>query len=217
MPRAFEKIQAAMEMEINTDEVGKGLGEYLRTHDTQYEKGILKDEADFKSWLTTYKTLHLTSEEKQWATEIQHLFEDSIKLSNNIVKLDKEMGTGRNSFVQMRREMDILMDDELQAHADNDLKVAEQETDKSVRTAISMIIFAGQWQGTNSLNSNAAYSNCSGTGGTFRDRNNPEILPVSPKKRYGSCQRNSVQTHGPIDELLTNFRPKGLFWNVQKG
>lgn len=43
-PRAYEKLHAALEMEINTNGIAKGLGNFLRTHQEQYEARIHKDE-----------------------------------------------------------------------------------------------------------------------------------------------------------------------------
>ncbi len=63
--QAYKKMQAAMELEINIDEIAAGLGEYLRTHQAQYEEGISKDETDFRDFLKVYEGLSLTSEEKQ--------------------------------------------------------------------------------------------------------------------------------------------------------
>ena len=38
-----------------------------------------------------------------------------------------------------------------------------------------------------------------------------EVLSVSAEERHGSCPETSVQTHGLIDELLTNSGLKGCF------
>jgi methyl-accepting chemotaxis protein len=140
-PRAYEKMQAAMEMEINVNGIAKGLGEYLRVHQAKYEDRVLKDEADFRRFLKVYEGLSLTLEEKQWALEISRLFEDSAKLCEEIIQLDKEIGAGRDEFVTIRRDMDVLLDDDIQTHAATDLKASERAVNKSIGLATTMIVF----------------------------------------------------------------------------
>jgi len=140
-PQAYEKMQAAMEMEINVNRIAKGLGKYLIAHEAKYEERVLKDEADFRGFLKVYEGLSLTSEEKQWALQMRSLFEDSAKLSQEIIKLDKEIGAGRDEFVTIQRDMGVLLDDEIQARADTDLKAADEEASKSISTATTMILF----------------------------------------------------------------------------
>ncbi len=139
-PRAYEKMQAAMEMEINVNGIAKGLGEYLRAHEVKYEERVLKDEADFRRFLKEYEGLELTSEEKQWASEIGRLFEDSAKLCEEIIQLDKEIGAGRDEFCKIRRDIAVLMDDEILVLTDKDLKAAEEAAGKSINTATTMTL-----------------------------------------------------------------------------
>ena len=138
--QAYTKMQAAMEMEINVNGIAKGLGEYLRAHLAVYEDRVLKDEGDFRRFLKVYEGLDLTLEEKQWALEISRLFEDSAKLCEEIIQLDKEIDAGRDEFVKIRRDMDVLMDDEIQVLTDADLKASEEEAKKSINVATTMIL-----------------------------------------------------------------------------
>lgn len=134
-PQAYKKMQAAMEMEINVNGIAKGLGEYLRVHQAKYEERVFKDESDFRQFLEVYEGLGLTAEEKQWALEMRRLFEDSVELSKEIIQLDKEMDAGRDEFVKIRRNMDVLMDNEIQVLTDKDLKTSEEEAKQSINTA----------------------------------------------------------------------------------
>lgn len=67
-------------------------------------------------------------------------FEDSSKLSQEIINLDKEIGAGRDEFVKARRDMDVLMDDEIKVLTDKDLKASEEEVKKSINVATTMIL-----------------------------------------------------------------------------
>ncbi len=134
-PQAYKKLEAAMEMEINVNGIAKGLGEYLRTHETRYEERVLKDEDDFERFFAVYITLDLTAEERQWAKEIGALFAESAKLSEEIMALDKNIGESRDEFVKLRRNMDALMDDEVQILTRKDLIEAERAANRSVAIA----------------------------------------------------------------------------------
>ncbi len=134
-PQAYDKMQAAMELEINVNGIAKGLGEFLRAREAKYEQRVLKDETDFRRFLKVYEGLSLTSEEKQWASEISRLFEDSAKLSEEIIGLDKEIYGGAKEFVRLRREMDAMLDDEILPLSDKYLLSADEKAGKSIDVA----------------------------------------------------------------------------------
>ncbi len=134
-PQAYEKMQAAMEMEINVDEMAAELGEYLRTHQIEHAENISKDGDDFKNFIEVYKGLALTSEEKQWVLDIRRLFEASVRLSAEIIKIDKDIGIDRDKFVQLRREMDTMLDDEIQPLSNKKHVSADENAGKSIDVA----------------------------------------------------------------------------------
>jgi methyl-accepting chemotaxis protein len=134
-PQAYKKMQAALELEININEIAAGLAEYLRVHQAQYEEGILKDETDFRRFLKVYEGLSLTSEEKQWALEISRLFEYNTGLSTEIVKIDKDIAINRYDFIQLRRKMDSMLDEEIQPLSNKYLVSADEKAAKSIAIA----------------------------------------------------------------------------------
>ena len=134
-PQAYKKMQAAMEMEINVDEMAAELWEYLRTHQIEHAEHISKDGDDFKNFIEVYKGLALTSEEKQWVLDIRRLFEASVRLSAEIIKIDKDIGIDRDNFVQLRREMDSILDDEIQPLSNKYLVSADENAGKSIDVA----------------------------------------------------------------------------------
>jgi methyl-accepting chemotaxis protein len=133
-PQAYEKIQASMEMEININGIAKGLVGYIKTHQTLYADRVQKDEGDFRRFLETYEGLSLSSQEKQWAAQIRRLFEDNVKLSDEIIDLDKNREEGLSSYLTTRRELDNVYD-EIHALNQKDLDESVQGAQKAVRTA----------------------------------------------------------------------------------
>lgn len=126
-PHAYRKLEAAMEIEINTNGIAKGLGNFLRTHRPQYEARVTKDEQDFKRYFEIYKSLPLSPQEREWAKQIGLLFNESAKLTREIIDLDRRKLKGLEKFIQIRQQLDDILDDEIQAQTHRNLEKAKGE------------------------------------------------------------------------------------------
>ena len=145
-PDAYEKLQAALEMEINTNGIAKGLGNFLRTHAPQYEERVRKDEQDFKDYLSRYQRLPLSSLEKEWAAEVSRLFGHSVTLVREIIALDKQKERGLAEFVRIRRELDTVLDEEIQVLTHKDLHEAKEAVHNTVtrtNTVNALLLLGG--------------------------------------------------------------------------
>jgi len=80
-PKAYEKMHAALEMEINVNGIAKGLGNFLRTHDLRFEERVHDDEGDFLKYLEVYTALPLSELEIQWIERVHDLFDHSVQLA----------------------------------------------------------------------------------------------------------------------------------------
>jgi len=89
-PQAYQKLHAALDMEININGIAKGLGNYLRTHKTIYEDRVHKDEQDFRHFIQLYKNLPLSLQEQQWAQQVESLFNVAVKSVKEIIVLDRK-------------------------------------------------------------------------------------------------------------------------------
>lgn len=143
-PQGAHKLHAAHEMEINTNGMALGLGNYLRTHRAEYEQRVRKDEADFTHLIAVYEGLDLSPEERGWAADVRRLFEESVALATEIIVLDDAKEQGIASFIRVRRALDALLDDEIQALAHAQLTAAKQEAASSIDftrlVAIAMLV-----------------------------------------------------------------------------
>jgi methyl-accepting chemotaxis protein len=144
-PQRYEKTRTSMEMEININGIAKGLGNYLRTRQAQYEDRVTEDESEFKQALREYEGLTLSTQERQWARQVRSVFEETAKIAGEIIKLDKEITIDETEYVKLRRDMDVLMDDEIQAQADKDLIAEEEEARASITTAniLTLVLLLG--------------------------------------------------------------------------
>ena len=120
-PQAYDKLSAALDMEINANGIAKGLGSFLRTHQPEYEDRVHKDERDLAEHLAAYRSLRLSAQEKRWAEEAEELFDETVRLAKDIIALHKKKEKGLAKFVQIRRELDVLLDDRIQVATHDDL------------------------------------------------------------------------------------------------
>ena len=143
-PQAMEKMRTAMEMEININSIAKGLAKFLMTHQSQYVERVRDDEGDFDRAFRRYKNLSLRSGEKQSAAELSVMFDGTVKLVDEIIVLHQQEEKDLREFVQIRRDLDRLLDDEIQTHARNEFDTAKESAVQIMnRTATAMVVLSG--------------------------------------------------------------------------
>ena len=143
-PQAMEKMRTAMEMEININSIAKGLAKFLMTHQSQYVERVRDDEGDFDRAFRRYKNLSLRSGEKQSAAELSVMFDGTVKLVDEIIVLHQQEEKDLREFVQIRRDLDRLLDDEIQTHARNEFDTAKESAVQIMnRTATAMVVLGG--------------------------------------------------------------------------
>ena len=140
-PEAIDKMRAAMEMEININGIAKGLAKFLMTHQSAYVERVRDDEGDFKRAFRRYKNLSLRSGEKQSAAELSVMFDGTVKLVDEIIVLHQQEEEDLREFVRIRRELDGLLDDEIQTHARNEFDTAKASAIQIMnRTATVLVV-----------------------------------------------------------------------------
>jgi PAS domain S-box-containing protein len=139
-PQALEKLRAVLEMEVHATGIAKGVGNFHRTHAASHEDRLLKDEQDFKRYSALYGRLLVSARERQWVAEIETLFGRTAELAREIVALDKAKKTGLAEFVRMRRMLDQVLDDEIQAQVQADMTGAKEHVQAAVAHTSQLIV-----------------------------------------------------------------------------
>jgi len=143
-PQGYEKLNAAMELEINVNGIAKGLGLFLRERTADSEARVEKDTQDFYRFLQQYRAVGLSREEQQWAEEIDRFFEQIVALSKTVIALEKIKMQGIKAFVKLRRELDGVLDESIQPLTEKDLLASEEKTAKAItRTSGLILIVVG--------------------------------------------------------------------------
>ena len=125
-PDGPEKVAEAKGMEANIAEVGTWLGNYLRTPREEYKQCVFDDTEDFREELNRFKNLNLTEEEQGWVVELEDLFNQTQAFSTEMIALDAAIAMNLAEFVDLRTELDAILDDEIQVLTHQDLAEAAQ-------------------------------------------------------------------------------------------
>jgi len=141
---SYEKLSAAMELEINVNGLAKALGLFLRERNPESETRFAKDTQDFYRFSQQYRALDLSEEEQRWGEEIDRLFRETVILAKAVIAMEKSKVQGLAAFVQLRRELDTLLDDNIQILAHEDLLASEKATAEAIsRTSMLIFILVG--------------------------------------------------------------------------
>jgi signal transduction histidine kinase len=139
-PEAYRKLQATMDLEINSNGIAKGLGNFLRTRQPEYKERVLTDVQDFQTSFHLYRGLPLSAQEKEWATEIERLFAQAVTLAGAIMALDIAEQEGLAEFVRVRRELGHLLHDEVQSLTHQEIVAATDAVHRTVSTTRTLIL-----------------------------------------------------------------------------
>ena len=140
VPQAYKKLEASMEMEVNNNGMTRCVGSFLRTHKDIYITNMKRDIEDFRVFLKAYHALNLTANERKWANEMGALFETNTQRAEEIVALEKKEIERVNVFMELRRNIDSLLDNEIQVLTASDLKGAETRSVNIVKAATILIV-----------------------------------------------------------------------------
>jgi len=138
--KAFRKLEAAMELEINLNGISKGLGGFLRTQEESQITRIKKDEEDFRTFLSVFRSLDLSTNERKWANEMATLFEVNMKRIEQIINLEKIEMKKLQEYNKLRLEIDSLLDNEIQVLTAEHLEIEEKRSIDSVKITGFIII-----------------------------------------------------------------------------
>lgn len=149
-----QKIDAAMEMEININGIGKHLAKYTATGQSVHLNGIRKDQKDFLEAFKIYESLALTSGEKKSTELLRNLFYHNTRLIQEIIGSYQEEQKGIKELTDLRKTFDDILDDEVQAKAQSDLLranlVGQETMQRTIRTVFALFLLsiglgAGVW------------------------------------------------------------------------
>lgn len=139
-PLAFRRLQAALEMENNASAITKGLESFILTGNPQHESRVHAAEKEFERYFRDYQYMLISSEEKQWAVDLRRLADRSLGLARQIIGLEKIRIRKLAEFVKTRRDLESLLNGQIQTRTGLGLADAKRDVLKAGNTANTTIL-----------------------------------------------------------------------------
>lgn len=132
-PQALQKLEEAANMEADIAEVGTWLGNYLQTPKQEYRKRVFDNAEDCREHLTKFRMLRLSKELRHWGAELELIFNHSMSQITKIVELNDSLQENQKRFLDLRADLDAILDDEIQVSLFQDSEAAKLEAERTVK------------------------------------------------------------------------------------
>lgn len=132
LPEGLRKAEALVQVEADLGEVGTFLGNYRRTHEGKYKALIGDNEVEFLQRLAALSRFPLTGEEQDWVRAIERIFRKVMGSTRELLAIDDTLQADTKKFIELRREMDRILDDEVQVLTLEALRLPQKEADDAV-------------------------------------------------------------------------------------
>jgi signal transduction histidine kinase len=131
--QGLQKVEVAANMEADAAEMGTWLGHYLQTHKAEYKERIFDNANDFLEHLAQFRTLHLTEETTRWAGELEAIFNRTMSQITRALELNGSLREDQKRFINLRTELDTILDEKIQVATFNDMEAAKAEARQRVK------------------------------------------------------------------------------------
>ena len=145
-PDGLEKAEAANAMEVQVAEIGTWSGMYLSDPKEEYRERVSDNVADFDRELNRFAGLDLTEEERRRAGELRTEFDRAEATVGERLALEDSRREGIGRFQELRKEIDGVLDENLQISARQDFLQTEAEVRATlwrVYVATMVLLLAG--------------------------------------------------------------------------
>jgi len=137
LPDRFRKIEQSLDLEADVAEIGIWLASYWRNRKAEYRELVWINEKECRETLGRFKNNpRLSAEERQWAGEIENIFNDTISGFREILTIEGCILEDSKKFAELRTQIDDLLDEEIQSLALKDLYAPTQEADTAMNSVV---------------------------------------------------------------------------------
>ncbi|MCH7836932.1 MAG: EAL domain-containing protein [Chloroflexi bacterium] len=128
---------AASEMEINLIGTGFAVFGYLNDRDPQYLQRIEDDGQDFAQFQQQYHKLSSGHQEQNLAADVERGYERFTALADTLISIEDEQAVKMEAFLANLDEMEVILDDNVQASLSLNDPVASQKLHASHELEVS--------------------------------------------------------------------------------
>ena len=144
---ANQKLDALTNLEAALDESQRFWGNYLQTHNPEYEERIQESWQRIETYFSKYNTLNISPQEHDGLQQLSVLLADTKSASNTIITLEKQTTEQLKQFILLRERIgtELLYKKIIKEMAETDLQKAEarvtQTSESANRNILLLLIF----------------------------------------------------------------------------
>jgi signal transduction histidine kinase len=142
-PLAAEKLNALGGVESDLAEVGVSLGNVRRDRDPDHRTLIAANANEFRAAMRRLRSLPLLAREARQVAALDRTFERMMQATWRLLELDDAIRGQSTRLIDLRSEMDHLLDEQIQAAAQHRLYQPRQDAERVASSALRQI----QWLG----------------------------------------------------------------------
>ena len=142
-PGSLQKLEAALEMEINVDETFAAIQSYIAIPDFALRKIVSDSEADFEKFEVIYRSFPLSTTELKWIDIIDEDFQSAVLLGNSVMRRSDEIRILVEQLEANLEQIDYVVDEEVQPiiHAES-VKALDDAAASLNLASLMAVIFA---------------------------------------------------------------------------
>lgn len=129
----FAKAVAIADLEAEAAEVGFWLSNYQRVHTPEAKAHVYRKMEIFRGLLARYRAMDLDQREQREGARLQRIYNRMVARIDEVIALEDYIGSGREKFIDLRMQMDRLLDDQIQALLLQGLDVPRQKANAAAK------------------------------------------------------------------------------------
>ena len=139
-PIAYRRLEVALGMQVQMYALAKSLGNYMQTGEARYADQLNTADREFTEFLRLYNVVVLSTEEQQWADELQRRSNESLRLARVVIAMEDTRRIRLNAFVTSYRNLASTLNERVQVRTERGLAKAKQELVDAGRSTNTTIL-----------------------------------------------------------------------------
>jgi len=135
-PRDEALMEALRHLREDIAQIGSGLPHYRERDAAEYRAGIIRTEREGRLALAQYDRMAGTGDDRRFGASLRQRFDVMMRHVSDVLVIESRLAESRLRFSELRRDINGLLDDQLQKLAVADASAPKQNADRTVSTVI---------------------------------------------------------------------------------
>lgn len=143
-PDGTTRLFAANAIEADVAEIGTWIGLYIADPTVRHQERITESVQEARAQLAAFLELQLTPEERVYAARLQRMLDPTIPQIEQAVESHDALLRDQAAFIELRNQLDDLLDEGIQVLAGSDLKTAQPKANAAIHRlyGASLVVLA---------------------------------------------------------------------------